>query len=1104
MGLYVDVDMESQLRVLMPVSVDDRSSGVGDGDGDGYGKETFGVELLTTAESKDENGIEDERRSPNSKAKMGKIRRFKCMVCGQSFGRVEHLTRHERSHTQEGWLKCGIGGDALRRHELVHKKTKRSSLGRGARACSACAMARRKCSGGNPCEGCERRSIECTSFHSNLTTTNIRCRSSNAPSDEMIGAEIYETGERIMSPQSQMSWSKINSPVNPQIDPRTSISHYHPEFGMENLEVTGQQMNIQDLSAGVHQQFSQCTSQNNQMGDVMSEDAHRNSTTSHDHLSTSSSLLPLHSMMDLDGATNSSLMRTGQISNQLHIPDTGLSESLPESAGSWTQYNLSSINWLPYDWVPDYQLEDNDMGLIDAGTDINGFSPAVDTAENPIQRHSIYSTTSAAIFTPSPQTQGHIQLDNSPGPTLSSEGASTSPNSHDTQSTGRYYVDGHGSRLPHVRKTPLEADLSPSISHPTIDDLDGGFAFPATDNSDGYSSDYKQIPHETYHIILDLFEKTCISNSPFFIPFHYTRFPTSHILSRFIAHYIASFHQTLPFIHLPSFDVSTSHWLFLLAMAAIGSHYHRNASYAKPMHEFIRRAIISVGIKGDSSCTKMVMIQVKLLNCVGMMYCGCDELSQVAKSYHGDLIDFCCNEWKASNQISRIETAKSSLNDMDQTKRDWKEWYDAESLLDCMWYFHFQLRPSLSLDDSSVLLPCQEVLWESESAIEWQQLLSCSSSSPTLHNALQRMYTEKRIQSSMGEFSRILLIHGLFRRTWEVENYLKQPLTQWTPTAEKQNLQNATGVGTSPVWLPGIQTYTNWRNSACDCLDILHWHANSVIGAASGMEHPTVLHLHLARVVLLTPFQHISKLAEFLSSNPTPTTKGKGKEKEILETRKYIKRWVTEDQHKARLAIIHAGALFWHVRRFSIDAFYEVEAVYLATLALWAYGLFADCTVISLTSKFSSAHHSSSALRHLREKGHGNRDGNGSGVGGDEGGGRDRDRDGERKRKEEEKDDDGDDDDDEQINECYPSTMQLDRPADDELVQLFVKRGQGMKALIMGVGDLCARNGRGARRVLGEGKKLLAVSGRWGVGRKYEEVLGRLQGEMGRGGGVGL
>ncbi|TGO46196.1 hypothetical protein BOTNAR_0606g00020 [Botryotinia narcissicola] len=996
---------------------------------------------------------------------------------------------------------ANVQSDALRRHELVHKKAKRSLLGRGARACSACAIARRRCSGGNPCEACAKRSIECTFPSSSRAMANEKRRESNGiyekVSNERAWVENGRTGEGITSPQSPISWSHVDSPLNPQMNPRSSISHYRSEFGLENLDATGQQMNIQIMSSGIHQPFNQFSPSSHTTVNQMSEDARANSTTSPNHQSTSPSMLPLHSIMDLDRAANSLLVGTTQASHQLHIQDTGLSEGLPESAGSWAQYNVSSINWLPYDWAPDYQLDDDAVRMIDYRADLNGSSPI--TVPGQSIRGPTYST-NTAIFTPSPQTQAQLHTNNSPNPTISGEAAPTSPNSLTTQSTGRYYVDGHGSRLPRIRKAPSETATSClSISHPLIDNSNGRFGFPVDDTND-HSSDYRQLPHEIYNIIQDVFEKTCIENSPYFTRFQYTRFPSLYTLSRFMAHYIDSFHQTLPFIHLPSFNISASHWLFLLAMAAVGSHYHGSGNHAKPMHEFLRRAIMSVSNDGDTRCTKIMMIQIKLLNCVGMMYSGSDELSHSAKSYHRDLNDFCCNEWKTSNQIPRIAVLQTSPNDTKQTNREWKEWYDAESirrtgyciwLLDSMWYFHFQIRPSLSLDDSSVSLPCQKVLWEAGSAIEWQQLRSCSSSSSTLHNALQRMYTEKRLLSSTGEFSRILLIHGLFRRTWEVSNYLSQPLTQWTPTASKLSFPHTTS--NQPIWLPGIQTYTNWRNSACDCLDILHWHANSVIGAASGMEHPTVLHLHLARVVLLTPFLHILKLAEYLGSSHTTripnlgdmereneNEKEKEREKEILQARDYVKRWATEDQHKARLAIIHAGALFWHVRRFSIDAFYEAEAVYLATLALWAYGLFAECK--------------GGVYQRDRD---GERYGNGRDASehGDEGRekerGREREMEREREREREE-----DEEEEEQFYHPYPSTMQLDRPADDELVQLFVKRGQGMRALVMGVGNLCARDGKGARRMLGEGSKVLDGLGmeRWGVAGSLGERLRRMKG----------
>lgn len=261
----------------------------------------------------------------------------------------------------------------------------------------------------------------------------------------------------------------------------------------------------------------------------------------------------------------------------------------------------------------------------------------------------------------------------------------------------------------------------------------------------------------------------------------------------------------------------------------------------------------------------------------------------------------------------------------------------------------------------------------------------------------------------MGEFSRILCIHALFRRTWEVEDYFKQSLTPWVPTAEKQSIKVIHQ--STPIRLPTIQTYSKWRNSACDVLDILHWHANSVIGATSGMEHPTVLHLHLARVVLLTPIQKIIRLAHLMVAEASASATS-----EITAATRDVQGWALEDQHKSRLAMIHAGVLFWHVRRYSVDAFYEPSSVFLATLAMWAYGTFAARTV-EKAKEGESLHES------------------------------------------------------EDSESLFPTAMQLDRPADDELVQLFVKRGASMKANITGVGNL--RSEKGPVRVLTEGRRLL-------------------------------
>ena len=184
---------------------------------------------------------------------------------------------------------------------------------------------------------------------------------------------------------------------------------------------------------------------------------------------------------------------------------------------------------------------------------------------------------------------------------------------------------------------------------------------------------------------------------------------------------------------------------------------------------------------------------------------------------------------------------------------------------------------------------------------------------PSLNDATSSIYIEKRVESTMGEFSRILLIHALYSRSWDVSRHLSNPLNHWITTAAKQDLDSIPAFRHGPIWLPDDPTYFRWRNATCDCLDILHWRANSVTGAASGVEHPTLLHLHLARIVLLTPFRAIFDLAygltrQHLNSGAAVPDAAAN----IERNRAIVRRWAETDQCKARLAMYHAGVLFWH------------------------------------------------------------------------------------------------------------------------------------------------------------------------------------------------
>jgi hypothetical protein len=166
----------------------------------------------------------------------------------------------------------------------------------------------------------------------------------------------------------------------------------------------------------------------------------------------------------------------------------------------------------------------------------------------------------------------------------------------------------------------------------------------------------------------------------------------------------------------------------------------------------------------------------------------------------------------------------------------------------------------------------------------------------------------------MGEFSRIILVHGFYHQCWEMERFEIQ--SQPRPHQ--------------------VSTYTRWRHSATESLDVLERSANNIVKAASGVEHATLLHLHLARIVLFAPFQTICDLAYGMTKEDSSISSA-----QMIDLRTSIRRWVNEDASKARLAALHSGALLRHLQAFHTSSFYEPSAILLATLTLWAYGSFA-------------------------------------------------------------------------------------------------------------------------------------------------------------------
>jgi hypothetical protein len=362
-----------------------------------------------------------------------------------------------------------------------------------------------------------------------------------------------------------------------------------------------------------------------------------------------------------------------------------------------------------------------------------------------------------------------------------------------------------------------------------------------------------------------------------------------------------------------------------------------------------------------------------------------------------------------------------------------------------MFLYEFDAKPLIDLDDIKATLPSHEDLWESPSL---DDIENGRFSSLSLPEALETIYMEKRLPHGLSEFSISILIMAVYRNTYKIMLREQNRLNSWTPSAVARPRSDHEQPPAELAWLPVTPIASKWRNSACDCLDIIHWPANSKAAQSSGSEHHTILQLHLARVIILTPTTYIQVLANTTALQvrdwENPETRSR-----FCTARSNVLQWIVRDRSKARLSIIHCGALYWHIRRYSCDSVLEPYAIFIATLVLWAFS--ASLQLPEVVEAVSESCE----------------------------------------------------------NTPEPSFLHLDRPIDDELVQTFVRVGHKVSAHMSKVGNIL--DASAPNNILREGISLLqggsriTVSGLskpppspassrfvWGVEESYSKLLSEL------------
>ncbi|KAF5621893.1 transcription factor ZMS1 [Fusarium sp. NRRL 52700] len=711
---------------------------------------------------------------------------------------------------------------------------------------------------------------------------------------------------------------------------------------------------------------------------------------------------------------------------------------------------IPNINWLSDSQFA--SLWENQLPVIPEGLGSMAYTfPSELIGPNPVSSWVPEQPLDVNMSVNGPMETPAIELDQIHYPTVvespyDGHASSINDSNASSSSNGALYVDGTAARAPfRGQLLPQQASLQSNRPEPDprLPEADGpDYSYlKSLVASMRESSDNTFVPEALYSKLSSVIQNEIGIDPALDLD---AQIPPLESIRGFVLLYYQFFHPTYPFLQKNSsvWQISDN-WILLLAVATTGARY-AGSRWSSVMSELLDKGLrhrVDSIIEENISSAKSIWVpgnfqshgrmdlqtlQASILNMISRIHCGQEVVMDWALYQRLALVEECRRMDLLSQTPS--QPADTPVQDGDVAVTAWMQTQS-------------KLRTGL-------------MIWVLDTIVSHEFNCPQNDRTVTVLEALHLLYMEKRQPSNLTEFGNIVLIYAVCARTKEAAYQYGTALSRWTPVAHVEPRKESVSV--TETWPPTLEMVTRWRNSACDAFDILHWKANGKAANAGGTEHPTILHLHLSRLYILTPTKHFQKVAAsaVLRQNGNELQNNM----EYSEACNHIQRWANIDQYKARLSIVHAGALLWHVRRYSSNDFIEPHAIYLATLSIWAYSVFNTPRIESQQQQGVEGSRSASAS--------GDRESQRS-IGNNE------------VESEEEPD---------------PTFIHLDRPCDDEMVQVYIRLGHKMAGHCQRVGNICSPNA--PPKILKEGIRMLsharARNKEWGIEASYVKGLASL------------
>ncbi|KAF8454373.1 fungal-specific transcription factor domain-containing protein, partial [Terfezia claveryi] len=359
---------------------------------------------------------------------------------------------------------------------------------------------------------------------------------------------------------------------------------------------------------------------------------------------------------------------------------------------------------------------------------------------------------------------------------------------------------------------------------------------------------------------------TSAASSPMAVSFGASiNLPPTRDLQRYVASYIKHFHPHLPFLHIPTLNFDspiytntykTGHngqrsgingggGCLVLSIAAIGALYEYDTSIAKVLFEaakktvqiFLedrRKADVTAAMNGinnaavnnsdSSQNTPVWLVQAMLLNVIFGVHCGDKLASEIAMNQCAALVSLAraagLTRTSPSHHYTEIDVNMGDMEFSDwngigiKTESDdhaaWGVWAATEERKRTLYAVHLfssllvaahNMQPSLMNNEIRLDLPCDEELWAADNAVLWQArggTIAASTSSIGFSHALNTLLSAGQQNQFGGQgnfngfglqlssFGCLVLICALHVYIWESRQ--RQHTRNWTVT-EAENMQ---------------------------------------------------------------------------------------------------------------------------------------------------------------------------------------------------------------------------------------------------------------------------------------------------------------------------